>query len=76
MCELVYNSLLAKGAKNYTPNPIFLIMAEAYMSATFGQNNLDIFDLCVHWASVVRDFNPSQNSLPVKISELCSDYLK
>ena len=29
-------------------NHKFLVMAEAYLSATFGQNTVDAFDLCLH----------------------------
>ena len=33
--------------------PKFLVKTEAYLSATFGPKILDIFDLCLHWASIV-----------------------
>ena len=34
--------------------PKFLVTAEACLSATFGPNISDFFDLCLHWVSVVR----------------------
>ena len=41
-------------AKSYTTNPIFLVMTEAHLSATFGSNILDFVYLSLHWVSVVR----------------------
>ena len=34
--------------------PKILVTAEAYLSATFSPNISHFFDLCFHWASVVR----------------------
>ena len=39
-------------AENYTPNPFFI----PFLSSTLGPNNFDFFDLCLHWASVVRGY--------------------
>ena len=36
------------------PKPKILVTVEAYLSATFGPNIADFFDLCFHWVSVVR----------------------
>ena len=38
-----------------TLQPKFLVMSEAYLSASFGPNISDFFDLCLHWLSIVRD---------------------
>ena len=37
------------------PQPLFLVTAEAYLSATLGLNISDVFDLCHHWMYIVRD---------------------
>ena len=45
-------------------------MTEAYLSATFGPNISDFFDLCLHWVSVVLGQedaifeNPNSEILP------------
>ena len=44
-------------AENYSPNPIFFVMANAYLSATSGPNIKDFFDFCINWVSVVRAYN-------------------
>ena len=41
-------------AENYTINPNVYFMVKAYLSATFGTDISDLFDLCLHWVSVVR----------------------
>ena len=43
----------------------------AYLSATFGQNISDFFDLYLHWVSVVKDTSTRifENLKPVEISE-------
>ena len=35
------------------PKPKFLVVTEAYLSATFGQKIQIYFDLCLLWVSVV-----------------------
>ena len=37
------------------PEPNFLVIGEAYLSATFGPNISDFFDSCFHWVSIVRE---------------------
>ena len=42
--------------RKFNPNPKFLSTAEAYFCLPHRPNFSDIFDLCLHWVSVVRDF--------------------
>ena len=44
----------AEHGRELHTKPKFLVMAKAYLSATFGQNISDFFDLYLHWVSVVR----------------------
>ena len=37
------------------PKPKFLAATKGHLSATFGTNNSEFFDLCLHWESVVHD---------------------
>ena len=40
------------------PNSSFYaVPPEAYLSANFGPNKIDFFNLCLHWAFLVHDFN-------------------
>ena len=45
--------LSAEHGQELHPHPKFLVMAEAHLSATFGPNFSDFFDLCLHWVFVV-----------------------
>ena len=49
----------AEHGRELHTKPKFLVMAKAYLSATFGQNISDFFDLYLHWVSVVRVFSDS-----------------
>ena len=44
----------AEHGRELHTQPKFLVMAKAYLSATFGQNISGFFDLYLHWVSVVR----------------------
>ena len=51
---LTIRKWLAKHGWELHPKPKFLVTANEYLSATFGPNIADFFDLCLYWASVVH----------------------
>ena len=44
----------AEQGRELHPKPKFFVTVELYLSATFGPNFSDFFDLCLNWMSVVR----------------------
>ena len=50
--------LLSLHFRKSNPTPKFLGTTKGYFVCHIGQNISDIFDLCLHWVSVVLDFTP------------------
>ena len=55
------------------PKSKFLVTTEAYLSATFGQNISDFFDLYLHWVSVVRESTGWKADKSYLCAVLCSE---
>jgi hypothetical protein len=53
----------AEHGRELHPKPKFLVTVKAYLSATFGANILRLFDLSLHWVSVVRAIDRNQRSI-------------